>query len=301
MALAGMRFWITKNSELPVREQIVRQVRLGILSEDLPPGHKLPSVRAFAQRYRIHSNTVSAAYHELLERGWLELRRGRGLYVRQIHPDPDQEGDGLNGLHGLLTALLQTARSRGYEPEEVLHRLEHMLRPLKYERVLIAEPDAAMREILGAEIREHVALEVAACENVANVPSRSLVAALPTRASKVRAELPPGVLCVVLRLRSVGKSLEGQTKPGPDTVISIVSKAAEIRQGARAMLIAVGIDPESLRELDSAEEGWRDRLGTRAFVVTDLITAAELPAGCQARVFRIIADSSIAELKALVR
>jgi hypothetical protein len=41
-----MRFWITKNSELPVREQLVRQVLLGILSEDPPSGHKLPSVRA---------------------------------------------------------------------------------------------------------------------------------------------------------------------------------------------------------------------------------------------------------------
>ena len=39
-----MRFWITKNSELPIREQLVRQVLLAILSEDLPAGHKLPSV-----------------------------------------------------------------------------------------------------------------------------------------------------------------------------------------------------------------------------------------------------------------
>ena len=31
-----MRFWITKNSEVPVREQLVRQVLLGILSEDFP-------------------------------------------------------------------------------------------------------------------------------------------------------------------------------------------------------------------------------------------------------------------------
>lgn len=36
-----MRFWITKNSEVPIREQLFRQVRLAILSEDLPAGHKL--------------------------------------------------------------------------------------------------------------------------------------------------------------------------------------------------------------------------------------------------------------------
>ena len=46
-----MRFWITKNSEIPLREQLVRQVTLGILSEDLPAGKKLPSVRALARRH----------------------------------------------------------------------------------------------------------------------------------------------------------------------------------------------------------------------------------------------------------
>ena len=34
-----------------------------------------------------------------------------------------------------------------------------------------------------------------------------------------------------------------------------------------------------------------------ALVVTDVVSARELPAGCQAKVFRIIADSSISELK----
>src|SRR5579863_1267383 len=135
-----VRFWITKNSELPVREQLVRQVLLGILSEDLPAGHKLPSVRAVARRHQIHSNTVSAAYHDLLEQGWLELRRGSGLYVRPLQPD----GDGQ--LDQLLTGVLQAARRKNYEPEEVLHRLEHMIHPVAYQRVLIAEPEPSMRE-----------------------------------------------------------------------------------------------------------------------------------------------------------
>ena len=102
-----MRFWITKNSELPVREQLVRQVLLGILSEDLPAGHKLPSVRAVARRHQIHSNTVSAAYHDLLEQGWLELRRGSGLYVRPMPAAMD----------GQLDQMLQ----RATEPIELRH------------------------------------------------------------------------------------------------------------------------------------------------------------------------------------
>ena len=106
-----MRFWITKNSELPLRDQLVRQVLLGILSEDLPAGQKLPSVRALARRHRIHANTVSAAYHDLLEQGWLELRHGSGLYVC-----PPREVEGQGKLDGLLVAVLKAARTEGHEP-----------------------------------------------------------------------------------------------------------------------------------------------------------------------------------------
>ena len=285
-----MRFWITKNSELPVREQLVRQVLLGILSEDLPVGHKLPSVRSVARRHQIHSNTVSAAYHDLLEQGWLELRRGSGLYVRPMPSAVDGQ------LDQLLTALLQAARRQNYQPEDVLHRLEHMLHPVSYERILIAEPEPAMREILAAELTESLAVPVLEFSQLAD-SARSLVVALPTRAAKIRRQLARGAPCVALRLNSVRASIEGQTKPPPDTVIAIVSRSAEIRLWSRAMLIAVGLQPDSLSEIDAASPGWQDRLGRGTVIVADMVTARELPAGCQARVFRVIADSSIAELK----
>jgi GntR family transcriptional regulator len=292
-----MRFWITKNSELPIREQLVRQVLLGILSEDLPSGHKLPSVRAVARRHQIHSNTVSAAYHDLLEQGWLELRRGSGLYVRPLQPD----GDGQ--LDQLLATLLQSARRQNYEPEEVLQRLEHMIHPVPYQRILIAEADLAMREILLAELTEFLTVPISDFDSsvrtpVARVlPARALVVALPTRAAKIRRQLPRGVPCIALRLRSVRASLEGATKPPPDSVVTIVSRSAEIRLWSRAMLIAVGLDPDSLSEIDASVDGWRDRIARNALAVADVIVARELPTGCQARVFRVIADSSLAELK----
>ena len=104
-----MRFWITKNSEVPVREQLVRQVLLGILSEDFPAGRKLPSVRALARRHGIHSNTVSAAYHDLLQRGWLELRKGSGLYVRPLHAAADGQETPFSGICELLWGAFREA------------------------------------------------------------------------------------------------------------------------------------------------------------------------------------------------
>ena len=149
-----------------------------------------------------------------------------------------------------------------------------------------------------AELTESLTVPISDFDSSVLTPAaRSLVVALPTRAAKIRRQLPRGVPCIALRLRSVRASLEGATKPPPDSVITIVSRSAEIRLWSRAMLIAVGLDPDSLSEIDASIDGWRDRVARNALVVADMIAARELPTGCQARVFRVIADSSLAELK----
>ncbi|HKP13693.1 MAG TPA: GntR family transcriptional regulator, partial [Blastocatellia bacterium] len=78
-----MRIWLSKNNDVPLREQLATQILLGIVSDDLKPGQRLPSTRELAQRFQIHANTVSAAYRDLAERGWVEFRKGSGIYVRQ--------------------------------------------------------------------------------------------------------------------------------------------------------------------------------------------------------------------------
>jgi DNA-binding transcriptional regulator YhcF (GntR family) len=286
-----VRFWITKNTEVPVREQLVRQVLLGILSEELPAGHKLPSVRSVAQRHQIHSNTVSAAYHDLLDQGWLELRRGSGLYVRPLQPSDDGQID------QLLRALLQAAGRQNYTPEDVLHRLEHMVHPVSYQRLLIAEPDPAMREILRAELAESLSTPIGFADANSPAPSRALVVALPTRAAKLRRQLPVETPCIALRVRSVRSSIEGQKMPRPDSITSVVSRSVEIRLWARAMLIAFGLDPDSLAEVDTTRDGWLDRLPRNSLVIADIVAARDLPPEIEVRMFRVIADSSIAELK----
>ena len=286
-----MRFWITKRGTLPIREQLARQVMLAILSEDLTAGQKLPSIRALARRYHIHSNTVSAAYHDLLDQGWLELRRGSGLYVRPRR-------DGAGELDGMISALLQAAREKGYEPEAVLQRLEHLVVPRRYSRIAVVEPDPAMREILVAELNGslRIPLEAMAPDDVSGIAG-CLVAALPTRALSLRDRLPRGTRLLTLRLRSVRGSLEAQTPPAANAIISIVSRSTEFRFWARAMLIAVGLDPECLCEVDANGPDWHERAGAGTLVVSDVVAAREAPAGCDVRVFRVIADSSVAEIQ----
>jgi DNA-binding transcriptional regulator YhcF (GntR family) len=290
-----MRFWITRNGELPVREQLVNQIMLGVLSEDLPAGSKLPSVRALAQRHRIHSNTVSTAYHELVEKGWLELRRGSGLYVCAAPPSKDPAGD----LDRLLAALIHSGGLLGYEPEQILQRLERKIRPDTYRRILIAEPDPAMYEILRTELREHFEVPIDPVDAACSHFESALVVALRSRVPELRKWLPKDVLCLPLRLRSVHDALKGETHPGVETVVSIVSRSAEIRHWARAMLIAVGLDPDCLCDVDTSSEGWLERLSVHALAVCDVVSARHVPKGCRVKVFRVISDSSIHELEHL--
>jgi DNA-binding transcriptional MocR family regulator len=69
-----MQLWFARGSEVSIREQLVTQVVLGILSDDLRPGQRLPSTRELARRFRLHANTVSAGYRQLQRERWVEFR-----------------------------------------------------------------------------------------------------------------------------------------------------------------------------------------------------------------------------------
>src|ERR671913_1995025 len=93
-----MRLWLSKNSEVPIREQLITQIVLGIVSNDLKVSERLPSTRELARRYDIHANTVSAAYRELARRGWVEFRKGSGVYVRARTDETLENGGALDHL-----------------------------------------------------------------------------------------------------------------------------------------------------------------------------------------------------------
>jgi DNA-binding transcriptional regulator YhcF (GntR family) len=63
-----MEIRISKESDVPVREQLAEQIVFQIATEKLKPGQMLPSVRELARRLGIHHNTVSHAYQDLVRR-----------------------------------------------------------------------------------------------------------------------------------------------------------------------------------------------------------------------------------------
>ena len=147
-----MKLWISKNSEVPVAEQLTTQIMLAIHSGELKPNQKMPSTRELARRFALHSNTVNAAYRDLARRGWLHFRKGSGVYVRVLAPDGPL--DGHLQLDQLISAFLKMAREHGFTLAEIRSRVRGWLDFQPPDHFLIIEPEPELRRILLAEIHE---------------------------------------------------------------------------------------------------------------------------------------------------
>ena len=145
-----MKLWISKNSEVPVAEQLTTQIMLAIHSGELKPNQKMPSTRELSRRFALHSNTVNAAYRDLARRGWLHFRKGSGVYVRVLVPDGPL--DGHLQLDQLISAFLKIARENGFTLAEIRSRVRGWLDFQPPDHFLIIEPEPELRRILLAEI-----------------------------------------------------------------------------------------------------------------------------------------------------
>jgi GntR family transcriptional regulator len=65
----------------PIYRQIRDRVIASILDGSLKEGEPLPSVRVVAVDLQVNPLTVSKAYQELADDGWVERRRGLGMFV----------------------------------------------------------------------------------------------------------------------------------------------------------------------------------------------------------------------------
>ena len=291
-----MRLWLSKNSEVPIREQLITQITLGIVSNDLKPSERLPSTRELARRYSIHANTVSAAYRELARRGWVEFRKGSGVYVR-LRADEKMEAE--LALDQLIGRFFRHLREDGYSLAEIQAGVSRSFSVQRPDHFLVLEPDPELREILMAEIAFATRVKVIGVGP--NGLDGSLIGAVPVvlygHLEAFGDQVKPETDLIVLHSGSVVESFRGETKPRRDALIGIVSRWPEFLRWSRTLLVAAGLDPDALSFRDARERGWEKGLRSAAFVITDSLMAPRIPAGCEIKLFRIISDRSIKEIR----
>jgi DNA-binding transcriptional MocR family regulator len=102
---------VSPHHNQPLADQIVAGIRRQIDDRQLRPGARLPSIREFAETYKISRFTVVEAYDRLVAMGYLQSRRGAGFYAAvgpatAAHPKPAEDHKRNEQLVWLIRRLL---------------------------------------------------------------------------------------------------------------------------------------------------------------------------------------------------
>ena len=311
-----MKFWFVHSGDVSLHDQIVTQVSLGILSGDLSAGERLPSIRALAQRFGIHANTVSAGYRELERECWVEFRHGSGVYVRDNTP---KESKGIRpALHldGLIADLIQAARAAKLPNEALKARFLGQLNAEPPARLLLVESDTELRTIVLSELHAAIKLpqgmtiafteiphvgDARAIEALMLLLPGSLAMVLPSKAETLRAMLPATVAMQVLKVRSIPQSLAPWLPAPGDTLVGVASRWPPFLEFAKTMLVAAGFEADALLLRDASQPGWMSGLDQARTVVCDAYTALLLPASIPSIRFDLLAKETVADLHEMLR
>lgn len=113
-----MLFVVDTESAVSLAEQIAVQVRSGVVNGALKPGERLPPARDLAKSLRVNMHTVLRAYAQLRDDEVIEMRQGRGAFIR-----PDA-GAGMIRVAELAAQLVNEARKLGLTQPDIVRLIE---------------------------------------------------------------------------------------------------------------------------------------------------------------------------------
>ncbi len=126
-----VRRWIVKLiisniSGIPIYEQIKQQVKSAIMSGDLQADETLPSLRTLAKELKISVLTVTRAYTELEQEGFVKNIQGRGCFVLGQGSELLRE-QLICKIENNLSEAISAARVANLSEEELHHLLSILM------------------------------------------------------------------------------------------------------------------------------------------------------------------------------
>ena len=115
-----MHLTISNQSDKPIYEQIVQQIKGAILSGELSEGDALPSLRLLAKELRISVITTKRAYEELEREGFLCSVAGQGVALWRERTRTSSGEEQLRQVESHLQQAVQAAQLAGLEKGEFL-------------------------------------------------------------------------------------------------------------------------------------------------------------------------------------
>lgn len=104
-------------SPLPLYAQLESLLAADIASGVLPPGVRLPNEEELVERYAVSRTTVRQTIQNLVRRGLVEIRRGKGTFV--LEPKITQDLTNLTGFVEDMQSLGRNASARLLDKQTV--------------------------------------------------------------------------------------------------------------------------------------------------------------------------------------
>lgn len=122
-----MELVIRNAGDVPIYEQIVRQIKSHILQGELKEGEALPSMRLLARDLRISVITTKRAYEELERDGFITTVPGKGCFVAPQDPGLARE-DAMRRMEEKLSEAVTIGKVAGLSLAEMEEALEILYR-----------------------------------------------------------------------------------------------------------------------------------------------------------------------------
>ena len=122
-----MELIIRNAGDVPIYEQIVRQIKSHILQGELKEGDALPSMRLLARDLRISVITTKRAYEELERDGFITTVPGKGCFVAPQDPGLARE-DAMRRMEEKLSEAVTIGKVAGLTLGEMAEALEILYR-----------------------------------------------------------------------------------------------------------------------------------------------------------------------------
>lgn len=152
-------FSLDSNSDVPLGVQLSWRLRALVLTGQLNPGERLPSLRRIAGWAGINVNTVRSVYESLEEEGLIVSQQGRGTFVADdVVPEPE--------LEAIALEALRQGQALGREPRDLAIVVMACASMLGFEGevALLSAAEVAGEDSETIEVRQELRRQIARLE-----------------------------------------------------------------------------------------------------------------------------------------
>ena len=292
---------LNRDGDAPLRAQLALQIEVAIVTGQLEPGRKLPSVRELARRLGLHHNTVAAAYAELTNRRLIKARRGSGIYVSdraQVGP-PERAA----GLDELIASFLELVRTRGYADADLRSALREWVDRRPPDRVLIVEPAPDIRAILQHEIAAAlpVRVDAAGLESLGDAAALegALLVSSFYHSAAIRDRLGPKAPLITISLNPGRVELERLRQLPEGALLGIISISPILLSTVSTVISSIRGDELLVRPVPLSDEAsWRKLARAADVVICDSVSGARVAPHVRRalKIIKLLPESTVEQL-----